>query len=386
MTDYYSVLGVPKSASQEEIKKAYRKGALKYHPDKNPGDSGAERKFKEVSEAYEILSNEEKKRIYDQYGADALKGGMGGGPRGPQGFSSMEEALRTFMGAFGGGRTASSGDGFFDSFFGFEEAEPAGREGASKKMNLTISFEEAMRGVEKEVSLNNYAPCDVCHGSGAASPQAIKRCMRCQGTGQVHQTRGFFSVAAHCPACHGRGKTISELCSGCQGGGRVKKKKNINLKVPAGVDTGTCLRMTGYGDAGEAGAPAGDLYVYITVQPSEIFERHGDDVILRLPLSISEAALGCKKEMPSPADGMCRITIPEGTQTGKVFRVGRLGFPNVHGQGRGDLLIEVLVEIPVNLSKEQKEILRQFSETEGPHNAPNKRSFLDKLKSIFGIG
>lgn len=384
MTDYYAVLGIARGASPEEIKKAYRKSALKYHPDKNPGDSQAEAKFKEISEAYEVLSDEKKRDIYDRYGADALRGGMGG-PRpgsGP-GFASMEEALRTFMNAFGGG--GGGGDSIFESFFGFdsEDAESAGRQGTSKKMNLSISFEEAVRGVEKEVLLNNYVCCDKCRGSGAASSSALKKCIRCQGAGQVHQTRGFFSMASVCPQCHGRGRVITEPCTDCQGQGRVKKKERLTIKIPAGVDSGMRLRIGGHGDAGEGGGPPGDLYVYITVEPHEVFQREGDDIIIELPLSFSDAALGCKKELPTPVDGVTRVTIPEGTQTGKVFRVRSEGVPNVHGGGRGDLLIKVVVETPVGLSDKQKELLKAFGELEGPQNSPRKRTFVDKLKVFF---
>ncbi len=387
MADYYETLSIPRTATQEEIKKAYRKGALKYHPDKNPGDAQAEIKFKEISEAYEVLSDEKKRQIYDHYGADALKGaaGMGSSAGGRGGFSSMEEALRTFMGAFGGGGAGGGGaDSIFESFFGFDgEAEPAVRQGASKKMNLPITFEEAIRGVEKEVSLNNYVNCSTCDGSGAASASGIKKCSRCQGSGQIHQTRGFFSMSSTCPQCQGRGKTITTPCSECEGAGRIKKKQKLTIKIPPGVDTGMRLRMAGHGDAGEAGGPPGDLYIFITVEPSEVFERQGDDVLIEVPLNFSEAALGCKKELPSPADGICRITIPEGTQTGKLLRIKGAGVPNVHGQGKGDLLVKVVVETPVGLSDKQKELLKAFADLEGPHNSPRKRGFLDKLKGFF---
>jgi molecular chaperone DnaJ len=382
MSNYYEVLGLARSATQDDIKKAYRKSALKYHPDRNPGDKEAEKKFKEISEAYEVLSDEKKRQIYDQYGADALKGaGMGGGPGGHAGFSSMEEALRTFMGAFGGG--GGGGESIFDSFFGFESEGEGERQGASKKMNLSISFEEAMKGVEKEVALNNYATCSQCDGSGAASSSGIKKCTRCKGSGQIHQSRGFFSMTSVCPQCYGKGKTITDPCTECRGDGRVKKKQQVTIKVPPGVDTGMRLRMSGYGDAGEGGGPAGDLYVFITVEPHSVFQREGDDVLVELPLSFSEAALGCKKELPTPHGGSCRISIPEGTQTGKVLRVKAEGSPNVHGRGRGDMLIKVSVETPVDLNDKQKELMRQFGEMEKEQNSPRKRSFLDKLKVFF---
>jgi molecular chaperone DnaJ len=382
MSDYYEVLELSRSATQEEIKKAYRKSALKYHPDRNPGDAQAEKKFKEISEAYEVLSDEKKRQIYDQYGADAVKGAGMGAPGGHAGFSSMEEALRTFMGAFGGGGGGSGS--IFDSFFGSEmEGDEGGRQGASKKMNLSISFEEAMKGVEKEVALTNYVTCSTCDGSGAASSSSIKKCSRCKGSGQIHQSRGFFSMTSVCPQCYGKGKTITDPCSECHGDGRVKKKQHVKIKVPPGVDTGMRLRMSGYGDAGEAGGLAGDLYVFISVEPHSVFQREGDDIFVELPLSFSEAALGCKKELPTPHGSSCRVSIPEGTQSGKILRVKGEGAPNVHGRGRGDMLINVSVETPVSLNDAQKDLLRQFGELEKDQNSPRKRSFFDKLKVFF---
>ncbi|MBS0620257.1 MAG: molecular chaperone DnaJ [Verrucomicrobia bacterium] len=384
MTDYYETLGISRSASQDEIKKAYRKNALKYHPDRNPGDAAAEKQFKKISEAYEVLSDEKKKQMYDQYGPEAFQaGGMGsaGGPHG--GFSSMEEALRTFMHAFGGGGGGGGGDSIFDSFFGSDAEEGGARQGSSKKMNLTLTFEEAMQGVEKEVALTNYVCCGKCDGSGAASSSSIKKCSRCKGSGQVHQSRGFFSMTSVCPQCYGKGKMISDPCTDCRGEGRVKKKTPITIKVPPGVDTGMRLRMAGHGDAGEGGGPAGDLYVFISVEPHSLFQRDGDDILVDLPLSFPEAALGCKKELPTALGGTCRIGIPAETQSGKVLRVKGEGTPNVHGRGRGDLLVKVLVETPVNLNEKQKELLRQFAEMEREQNSPRKRSFFDKLKVFF---
>ncbi len=383
MSDYYSVLGVSKGSSQDEVKKAYRKQALKFHPDKNPGDKEAEKKFKEISEAYGVLSDEQKRGMYDQYGPDAFKAGMGAGP-GAGGFSSMEEALHTFMNAFGGGG-GGGGESIFDSFFGFDSNPNSSsmRQGVSKKMNLTISFEEAIKGAEKEATITNYADCSSCNGSGAANPNAIKTCSHCGGAGQIHQSRGFFSMSTICPTCHGRGQTITEPCTTCHGRGREKKRQNIQIKIPPGVDSGMRLRMGGYGDSGEGGGPPGDLYVYINVRPHQLFERQGDDIIIELPISFSEAALGAKKEMPTPKGGNARINIPEGTQNGKVFRVRGKGAPNVHGGGEGDLLVQVVVETPVGLSDKQKNILKQFGKLEGDHNSPRKRTFFDKVKGLF---
>lgn len=382
MADYYQVLGISKGASQEEIKKAYRKSAVKYHPDKNPGDASAEKKFKEISEAYEVLSDEQKRKIYDQYGADALKGGAGGpgGGFAGGGFSSMDEALRTFMNAFGGGQQ----DSMFSSFFGFDTADAeSGRQGASKKMNLSLSLEEATCGVEKEISLSNYVSCSDCNGSGAATASGHKTCPRCQGHGQVHQSRGFFTMATECSHCSGRGKVITDPCKTCHGAGRTKQKQKTTIKIPAGIDSGMRLRVAGYGDAGEAGGPAGDLYVYVQVQPHKLFQRDGDDLLLELPISFVEAALGCKKEIPKISGGSCKITIAEGSQTGRLLRVRHEGVPNVHGHGKGDLIVKILVETPVDLSEKQKTLLQQFAELEREENSPHRKTFFDKLKVLF---
>ncbi|MFY7843286.1 MAG: molecular chaperone DnaJ [Rhabdochlamydiaceae bacterium] len=380
MTDYYSILEVNRSATQEEIKKAYRKKAIKYHPDKNPGDSQAEAKFKELSEAYEVLGDEKKRSLYDQYGADAVKNGAGFGGGG---FENMEDALRTFMGAFGGGQ---GGGSIFDSLFGFEGGNFEGqgpKQGASKKMNLTISFEESVKGVEKEASITNYVSCQPCQGSGAASSSDIKKCTKCHGSGQVHQSHGFFSMSVACSSCRGAGKTIVNHCKECSGAGRTKKKQTIKIKVPAGVDNDMRLRMAGYGDAGEDGGPNGDLYVFIGVKPHPFFQRENDDVIVELPLSFTEAALGVKKEIPSPHGGYCKINIPEGTQTGKILRVRGEGIPNVHGRGKGDLMIKTTVETPINLSQKQKDLLEELAKLENKDNAPQKEGFLSKIKNFF---
>jgi molecular chaperone DnaJ len=386
MADYYEILEITRNSSQDEIKKAYRKKALQYHPDRNPGDSTAEKKFKEISEAYEVLSDENKRRIYDAHGKEGLSGAHMGGA---QGFSSMDEAMRTFMGAFGGAG-GGGGDSFFEAFFGGGDFSGEGmggrsqrRQGASKRVNITVSFEEAAKGIDKELAITNYVNCSDCKGRGAASPQGIKKCSRCGGRGQVFEQRGFFSMSMPCPDCHGNGQKITDPCKSCHGEGVVKEKQRVRVHIPAGVDSGMRLKMSGYGDAGPDGGPAGDLFVFINVESHEIFQREGNDILLQLPISFTEAALGCKKDVPSLYSHTCRITIPEGTQNDKVFRVKGEGFPNVHGQGKGDLLVKVFVETPSQLNEKQKQLLREFSELEGPGNLPKRKGFLDKLKGLF---
>ena len=326
MSDYYNLLGISKGATADEIKKAYRKNALKYHPDQNPGDAAAEKKFKEISEAYEVLSDDKKRQIYDQYGADALKGRGG---MAEEVLGVMRRAFRRWKRLYAPSwellAAVVAGENRFSILFLDSNRTRAqkrrSQQGASKKMSLTISFEEAIQGAEKEVLITNYVSCSSCDGSGAASASAIKKCTRCQGSGMVHQSRGFFSMSSTCPGCHGQGKTISDPCKDCHGEGRIKNKQHTKIKVPPGVDNGMRIRMAGYGDAGAFGGPPGDLYVYINVDPHPVFQRDGDDVIIELPLSFTEAAFGTQKEIPTPRGGSLKIDIPEGTQPDKVLRV-----------------------------------------------------------------
>lgn len=382
MADYYQILGISKNATATEIKKAYRKKALEVHPDKNPNNKNAEAQFKQVSEAYEVLSDQNKRQMYDQYGEEGFKhaAGMGGGQ---QGFSaaSMEEALRTFMGAFGSGR-ANSG-GIFDAFFESGFSESGARAGASKKVSLTITFEEAIKGVTKEISISNYSLCETCEGSGAKNPSSISTCSTCGGQGSIHQNRSIFSMSSTCPACHGAGRVITIPCPKCQGIGRLKKRKHVKVTIPAGVDNGMRLKVNNAGDAGVGGGPAGDLYVDIQVETHEFFLRDGDDVILQLAITFAEASLGTKKEILTPLSGSYLITIPAGTQSGKILSVRGHGAPNVYGNGQGDLLVKIQVDTPTQLNDRQKELLEEFSKIENAKNPTKGNSLFGRMRQLF---
>ena len=371
MGEYYDTLGVSRDATPEQIKKAYRKLAVKFHPDKNPDDPTAEKQFKVISEAYEVLSDDEKRRIYDTYGKEGLNGGAGGMAGG---FGGMEDALRTFMGAFGEG---GGGGSVFDSLFGGMGGGGQAPQGASKKVSLTVSFEDAAIGKETSIAINNYVSCGPCSGSGAASPDAIKTCVRCGGAGQVMQSRGFFSMTSACPDCNGQGRRITNPCSACHGQGRTRERQEVTVKIPAGVDSGMRLKMRGYGDASDGGGPAGDLYIFIEVEDHPFFERHGDDIVVEMPISFPEAALGTKREIPVLGDRSVMLTIPEGTQSGKLFKVRGEGFPNVHGHGKGDLLVQIIVDTPTKLSRKQREILEAFAELDSPPEGPKKKDHIE---------
>lgn len=390
MADYYEILEVPRGATADEIKKAYRKKALKYHPDKNPGDAEAERRFKDISEAYEVLSSDEKRQLYDRYGKEGVQAGASAA--GPGGFSSMDEALRTFMGAFGG-------ESIFEGLFGGMGGGGGGgggggmggsRQGASKRATITLTFEEAAKGVDKELAISNYIRCKECQGKGSPSPRGISSCPVCQGHGQVFEQRGFFSMSSTCHRCGGRGQIITDPCRSCRGEGVIKEKQRVKVHIPAGVDNGMRLKMSGYGDAGVGGGPPGDLYVFINVEAHDLFEREGNDVLITLPISFAEAALGCKKEVPTPLGEHYAVTIPEGTQTGNILLIKNAGFRDVHSQSsafgrqaKGDLKVRVVVETPTKLTPEQRQFFLNLKEMETPNNMPKRKGFLEKIKALF---
>ncbi|KGD70596.1 molecular chaperone DnaJ [Tatumella morbirosei] len=372
-SDYYEVLGVSKSADEREIKKAYKRLAMKYHPDRNPGDTQAEEKFKEVKEAYEILTDDQKRAAYDQYGHAAFEqGGMGGGG---------------FGGGFGGGG-ADFGDIFGDVFgdiFGGGRRQRAAR-GSDLRYNMELTLEEAVRGVTKEIRIPTLQECDTCHGSGAKAGSKPQTCTTCQGAGQVQMRQGFFTVQQPCPTCQGRGTIIKDPCNSCHGHGRVEKTKTLSVKIPPGVDTGDRIRLSGEGEAGEQGAPAGDLYVQVSVKKHPIFEREDNNLYCEVPINFAMAALGGEIEVPT-LDGRVKLKIPAGTQTDKLFRMRGKGVKSVRGGSIGDLLCRVVVETPVNLSEKQKELLSELGETlggpSGDNNSPRSKSFFDGVKKFF---
>ena len=370
--DFYEVLGLAKNASDDEIKKAYRKLAMKFHPDRNPDGKDSEEKFKEAKQAYEILSDPGKRSAYDQFGHAGVdpSAGMGGGP-GAAGFGGFADAFSDIFGdIFGaggaGGRTRSNV-----------------YRGADLRYNLEIGLEEAARGVETKIRVPTLEECEVCHGSGAKAGTQPSTCPTCGGHGQVRMQQGFFSIQQTCPRCHGSGKIISEPCTACQGQGRIKKHKTLSVKIPAGIDEGDRIRLAGEGEAGVNGGPSGDLYVQIHLKTHPIFQREGDDLHCEMPISFTTAALGGELEIPT-LEGHARIKIPAETQSGKAFRLKAKGIKGVRSHATGDLICHVEVETPVNLSEKQRELLREFDRlAAGRNNNPRAQSFMDKIKAFF---
>ncbi|MEF3081448.1 molecular chaperone DnaJ [Luteimonas sp. SMYT11W] len=369
--DYYEVLGVTRSATEDELKKAYRRCAMKYHPDRNPGDASAEAAFKECKEAYEVLSDGGKRRMYDQHGHAAFEHGMGGGNAGP---------------GFGGG--ADMGDIFGDIFgniFGGGGGRGGPRRGADIGYVMELDLEDAVAGVEKRVELPTLAGCDDCDGSGSEDGKR-ETCSTCAGRGQVRMQRGIFTMQQACPHCGGQGQIIANPCKTCHGAGRVEEEKVLSVKVPAGVDTGDRIRLAGEGEAGPAGSPPGDLYVEVRVRPHAIFQRDGDDLHCEVPVRISQAALGDIVRVPT-LGGEAEIRVPAETQTGKVFRLRDKGVKSVRSRSPGDLYCKVVVETPVNLTKEQRELLAQFETTFTGENAhrhsPKSSTFMDGVKGFW---
>ena len=373
--DYYEVLGVERNASEEEIKKAYRKLAVKHHPDKNPGDKAAEEKFKELGEAYEALSNPQQRAAYDQYGHAAFDPrARAGGSRG----GGFHDPFEIFREVFGGG-TGS----IFDELFGGERRDPTGpQRGADLRYDMEITFEEAVLGCEKEIPVTKLESCESCRGSGAEPGSTAKTCSTCGGRGQVISSRGIFSIAQTCPRCDGAGRVIEKPCHACHGAGRRERASKIKIKIPPGVDTGARLRSTGNGEGGIRGGPAGNLYVILHVRPHEIFQRDGDDLICEVPISFVQAALGAEIEVPTMT-GKANIRIPTGTQTGTVFRLKGKGVKNVQGYEVGDLHVRVHVEVPTHLNAAQRAKLQEFAGLCDESVNPQSKSFFERAKELF---
>ncbi len=367
--DFYATLGVDRSASASEIKRAYRKLAKEYHPDRNPGDAAAETRFKEVNQAYEILKDDEKRAAYDQYGHAAFEQGMGGGG---EGFSSsfadvFDDLFGEFMG--GGGRRR-------------------GRDGASRgsdlRYNLEISLEDAFHGKQAQVHVPTSIPCEPCKGSGAEPGSTPDTCPTCQGMGKVRAQSGFFTIERTCPACGGQGQVIANPCGTCGGAGRVQRDKTLSVNIPRGVEDGTRIRLAGEGEAGLRGGPPGDLYIFLSVAGHHLFRRDGAHIYCRVPISLVSAALGGNIEVPTLDGGRVNVAIPEGTQTGKQFRLRGKGMPILRRQGAGDMYIQAVVETPVNLNRKQKELLRAFGEAgDADRTSPDSAGFFARVKEFW---
>jgi molecular chaperone DnaJ len=371
--DYYEVLGVNRDASDEDIKKAYRKLAMKHHPDRNPDSKDAEEKFKEAKEAYEVLSEAEKRRAYDAYGHAGVNPqmGMGGAGPGQEGFGGFAEAFGDiFSDIFGGGGARGRSTVF---------------RGADLRYNMEITLEHAARGTETKIRIPTMEACETCHGSGAKPGTQPKTCDTCHGSGTVRLSQGFFSIQQTCPTCHGSGKVIADPCATCRGAGRVKKHKTLSVKIPAGVDEGDRIRLSGEGESGVNGGPPGDLYVVIHLKEHSVFQRDGDDLHCEMPISFSQAALGGEIEIPT-LDGSAKIKIPPETQSGQVFRLRGKGIKGVRSSYPGDLLCEVVIETPVRLTDRQKDLLRELEEInkrDGSRHNPRAKGFMDKVRDFF---
>jgi molecular chaperone DnaJ len=369
--DYYEVLGVQKGAAKDDIKKAYRKLAMQFHPDRNPDNKDAEAKFKEASEAADVLLDDEKKSRYDQFGHAGVNGGQGGGGfQGSGDFGDFGDIFGDIFGdMLGGGRRRGGG------------GRSRGRPGDDLQMGIDIDFSEAAFGIEKTISLTKNVKCETCSGSGAKAGSSPATCDYCNGHGEVRRQQGFFTVSSTCPKCNGTGQMIKDPCGSCHGAGKKKKKVDLQVKIPAGIDQGQRLKLSGEGDAGSLGGPNGDLYVVINIKPHEIFERDEFDVHCTVPISFSQAALGDEMEVPT-LSGKVSLKIPAGTQSGVKMRLKGKGIQRLGGYGIGDQIVTVHVETPTKLSSEQKELLKRLAEV-GHHSNPMSRGFFDKVKDLF---
>jgi molecular chaperone DnaJ len=371
--DYYEILGVPRTANEGELKRAYRVMAKKFHPDANPGDKSAEDKFKEVNEAYEVLKDGKKKGAYDQFGHAGVNAGAGGGPGG-SGFSDFGDMgdmfSEIFEGFFGGAQGRSRGG-----------TQSRARRGSDLRYDLSIDFMDSAHGTEVNLEVPRMETCDSCQGTGAKVGTKKKSCSACQGTGQVRMSQGFFSVMRTCPTCQGEGHVIEQPCMACRGEGRKRTIRKITVKIPTGVDTGSRLKISGEGEAGINGGPRGDLHIVIQVEPHILFAREDEDVLCEVPIPLTTAVLGGEIEVPT-LNGRVTMKIPSGTQTGKTFRMRGKGFPNLRGLGTGDQLVTVLVETPPKLNNKQAALLKEFEKLTGNDTYPAVKQFLDAIKRL----
>jgi molecular chaperone DnaJ len=368
--DYYEVLGITRTATDIEIKSAYRKLALQYHPDRNPDDPTAEDKFKECSEAYSILSDGDKRAAYDRFGHAAVNGGGSGG-----GFETVD-----FSEIFG--EMFGFGDMFGQQGGGGRRRSRVQR-GADLREDVTLTFDEAAFGAERTIKYRRRETCEECKGSGAAAGKAASQCRQCQGRGQVRFQQGFFSISRTCPACQGMGSVVENPCKRCHGEGNILRDHTLEVKIPAGVEDGTRILFNGHGDAGAHGGPPGDTYIVLHVKEHPVFEREGNDLYCAVPVSFAQAALGAEIRIPT-LEGEANLKVPEGTQTGSTFRLRHKGMPILNSHGRGDLYVEVKVQTPSKLNKQQRELMHQLSEAFSVENKPERRSLLSKVKDIFG--
>ncbi len=369
--DYYELLGVDKSADASTLKKMYRKQAMQYHPDRNPGDEVAEAKFKEISEAYEILSDPDKRAAYDQYGHAAFEGANGQAGYDFNFSSSFADVFDDLFGEFMGGGRRGGGRG-------------GAMRGADLRYNLEISLEDAFSGMKTEIEIPTTVGCDACGGSGASKGSKPSSCGTCHGHGKVRAQSGFFTIERTCPSCQGAGQVIDDPCRSCAGAGRTTKEKTLSVNIPHGVEDGTRIRLSGEGEAGMRGGPIGDLYIFISIAAHHLFQRDGADVYCRVPISMVNASLGGAVQVPTVGGGRANITIPSGTQGGKQFRLRGKGMPHLRGNGQGDQYIQVMVETPVSLTKKQKELLREFEKSgDNAKTSPESEGFFNKVKELW---
>jgi molecular chaperone DnaJ len=371
--DYYEILGVAKGVDDAALKSAFRKLAMQYHPDRNPGDKNAETRFKEVNEAYQVLSDPQRRAAYDRFGHAAFEQGGAGGPGGfgPDFASSMSDIFEEFFGDIMGRRGGRGGV----------------ERGADLRYNMEISLEEAFAGKVAEIRVPTSLTCEVCKGSGAKVGTAPKQCPTCRGSGRIRATQGFFTMERTCVSCGGRGEVIEQACPGCGGQGRVAREKSLSVNIPPGVEDGTRIRLAGEGEAGSRGGPPGDLYIFLTVRPHDVFQREGADVFCRVPVSFTTAALGGAIEVPALDGSRTRVKIPEGTQSGKQFRVRGKGMPVLRSRERGDMYVQTVVETPCNLTRKQRDLLEEFARTENTDTHPESSGFFARARAFWdGLG